>query len=338
MTWRRLRPTRKAICGKGYNEFCRLFLNPLLLQALKGVPFHPWLRGSLRGIEPGELSRLLSWHHKLRPRIFANVMLQAWLQRNFGSRNFGSIEDSGVASAQPRISHKRLVKLVTNIKKTIGGLRLPKSESPWEGYDADSPYSQEARVVKERFVDRVLQLHNPDVVWDLGCNTGRYSLIAAGHARYVIALDGDPGAVVSLYRKAREGHSNILPLVIDLLDPSPERGWAQEERRGIVQRGPADMVLVLALVHHLAITGNVPLGNIMAWLAKIARGGIVEFVPKEDPALQRLLHRRRDIYTDYSQSSFEQALHEHFQVTEQCSLPGSGRVLYSFVRTDAQVS
>ena len=310
-----------------YNEFCRLFLNPLLLQALTGVGFHRWLRGSLAGIEPGDLSRLLSWRHKLRPGVFTHVVVQGWLESKFASS-----VDSEQRLERPRISKETVVKLVTGLKKTIAGLESPKAASSWSRYDAGQSYSEEARSAKASFVESELKTWTPNVVWDLGCNTGEYSLMAAKHAKYVVAMDGDCGAVGALYRRAKEAHSNVLPLVIDFLDPSPRRGWAEVERQGIVERGPADAVLALALVHHLAIAGNVPLTQIMAWLARIAQAGIVEFVPKADPALQRLLRWRPDVYGDYSKTSFEEALGEHFQVVKECPLPGSARVLYSFIK------
>ena len=145
-------------------------------------------------------------------------------------------------------------------------------------------------------------------------------------------MDQDPDVLDILFERASVQNPNILPLVVDVLDPSPERGWAQEERLGLFQRGPADMVLALALSHHLAISGNIPLPSIMEWLARIARAGIIEYVPKDDPALQTMLQWRDDIYSGYSQPAFEAAVREHFVVSEQCGIPGSGRVLYSVVR------
>ena len=315
----------------GYNEFCRMFLNPLLLQALTSVHFQPWLRGTLNGIYPRELSRLLSWRRKLRPDVFINVILQAWLDNRF--RSSGEI---GKIVSQPRVARQHLVKLMGRIKKTISGLKPGKSASSWTRYDWENTYDAEGRGAKEAFVERVLAAQAPDVVWDLGCNTGTYSFIASRHAKHVVSMDQDPDVLDILYDRASVQYPNILPLVVDVLDPSPERGWAQAERRGMLERGPADMVLALALTHHLAISGNIPLPNIMAWLARIARAGIVEYVPKNDPALQTMLRWRDDIYSSYSQPAFEAAVREQFAVIEQCEIPGSGRVLYSVVRRGDQ--
>ena len=311
----------------GYNQFCRLFLNPLLLQSLTGVRFQSWLRGSLEGIEPADLSRLLSWRDKLRPRILSHVVLQAWLERKFG-RSRELSQDT----VQPRISIKGLRALVSGLKNTIAGLKYRGGSSAWLGYELNSPYDAEDQTAREAFVKRALQRNNPTNVWDLGCNTGRYSLLAAEYARNVVAFDRDPDTLDLLYRRAAFGSPNVLPLVMDLLDPSPERGWGQAERKGIIQRGPADMVLALALVHHIAITGNVPLLNMMEWLARVAKAGVIEFIPKEDPALKALMRWRTDIYDGYSSSHFEESLTKHFQIMDKCRLPRSGRVLYSFMQ------
>ena len=114
------------------------------------------------------------------------------------------------------------------------------------------------------------------------------------------------------------------------MNPSPSQGWAQEERRGLGERGAADFALCLALVHHLAISGNVPLGRIVRWLSTIAEAGVVEFVPKSDPMVQTLLRTREDVYEGYTQAAFERALGQHFQISEVGALPKSGRILYLF--------
>ena len=312
----------------GYSQFCRLFLNPLLLQSLTGVRFQAWLRGSLEGIEPADLSRLLSWRQKFRPRFFPHVVLQAWLERRFG-RSLDLSKDN----VQPGISGKGLRSLISKLGNTISALSYRGGGSAWLGYESDNFYDAEDQTSKDAFVQRAIQKNNPTNFWDLGCNTGRYSLEAAKHARHVVAFDRDPDTLDQLHRRATSNGANVLPLVMDLLDPSPEQGWGQVERRGMIQRGPADMVLALALSHHIAVSGNVPLTSLMEWLSRVTKTGVIEFVPKEDPALKVLLRWREDIYHGYSSSHFEDALKKYFRITERCHLPKSGRVLYSFSRS-----
>ena len=166
----------------------------------------------------------------------------------------------------------------------------------------------------------------------MGCNVGRYSMMASRCADYVVAMDSDEATVGALYERIRGQQTNVLPLTVDLMNPSPSQGWAQEERGGLGERGAADFVLCLALVHHLAISGNVPLSKIVEWLSTITEAGVVEFVPKSDPMVQALLRTRQDVYSGYTQVAFEEALREHFQVTDVACLPKSERVLYLFRR------
>ena len=209
--------------------------------------------------------------------------------------------------------------------------RRGKSHSPWLGYEEQCHYDPEALQFKDQFVEDALARAAPESVWDLGCNVGRYSSMAARHAGYVVAMDSDEATVGALYERVAGQHTNVLPLVVDFLNPSPSQGWAQKERRALGDRGPADLVLCLALVHHLAISGNVPLGRIAEWLSTIARGGVVEFVPKSDPMVQALLRTRQDVYGGYTRAVFEEALRERFEIIEDASLPASERVLYQFV-------
>ncbi len=309
----------------GYAQFCRMFLDPLLFQALTGSPFQPLMRGSLDGIKPEELQRQLPIWSKLRWSVLKHVVLQAWLQRTLGRAPI----PKGVSSRQ-LISHRKLLRLVNDLRKTIASLKPKSSSSDWLSYEQENSYSTDARASKVSFVERALKVAQPKLVWDLGCNTGEYSLMAERYADYVVSMDNDPQSVDALYTRVRGNGKKILPLVMDLLNPSPAQGWSQMERQGLMERGPADFVLCLALVHHLAISGNVPLPHIAAWLHSIARAGVIEFIPKEDPMVQRLLAYREDIFKNYSQAAFEDAIQHYFKINERAPLPNSGRILYSF--------
>ncbi len=310
----------------GYSQFCRTFLNPLLLQSFTGVPFQMWMRSSLEGIEPTHLSSLLPLRHKLRKGVFIDVVLQAWLSRRFSSRR------SDAPSLRERSIPKGVITgLVNRLRKNVAGLRRRgKAQSPWLDYEEHCHYEPEALQYKDRFVEEGLAKARPQMVWDLGCNVGRYSIMASRYADYVVAMDSDEAAVGALYGRISDQHTNVLPLTVDLMNPSPRQGWAQEERRGLGERGPAQLALCLALVHHLAISGNVPLGRIVEWLSTIAEAGVVEFVPKSDPMVQALLRTRQDVYGGYTQAAFEEALREQFEITDVACLPKSERVLYLF--------
>lgn len=317
-------PYQEGQPWKAYNQFCRLFLNPLLLQSTTGVPFQLWLRGDLEGIDPANLSRVIPWHKKLGRDIFTHVVLQAWLNRHFAH------ESIDVSSGQTPVRKRQLNNLVSSLQKTIKALKPNRTASAWIGYEGEKHYHPEARSVKEAFVEKAIEASKPGMTWDLGSNTGLYSIIAARHSEYVVAMDSDPHVIDMLYQRVKKHSLKILPLVIDLMNPSPDAGWAQAERQGLVRRGPADMILCLALVHHLSLVGNLPFRNLMDWLSRVTRSGVIEFVPRSDPKAQELLRWKDDIYGWYSQEAFEEALGKQFKIAERCPLPHSGRILYHF--------
>lgn len=315
----------EGIPWMGYSQFCRTFLNPLLLQSITGVPFQMWMRSSLEGIDPAHLNSLIPLRHKLRKNVFIDVVLQAWLSRRYASRR------SDAPSLRDRSIPKGVITgLVNRLKKSVAGLkRRGKAHSPWLDYEEQCHYEPEALQHKDRFVvEEALATAKPEMVWDLGCNVGRYSIMASRYASHVVAMDSDEAAVGALYERVRGQFTNVLPLTVDLINPSPNQGWAQEERRGLGERGAADFALCLALVHHLAISGNVPLSKIVEWLSTITKAGVVEFAPKSDPMVQALLRTRQDVYSGYTQAAFEEAVREHFQITDVARLPKSERILY----------
>jgi hypothetical protein len=304
-----------------YAQFCAMFLNPLLLQSLRGVPFQPWLRSSLEGIRPGELDRFLPLRHKLRPSILTNVVLQSQLQRGFSDT---TPEDVAGARAIPRAA---ILRQINGLRRMIVGLPRRRTDSVWSSYEDTSSYTGEARQRKAAFVERFAAELQPALAWDLGCNRGEYSLVLSRHARTVVAIDSDPHVVDLMYQRLQtRDERNVLPLVMDLGNPSPNQGWDERERQGLRARGKADMVLALALVHHLRFSGNVPLRAVADWLGRIARSAIVEWIPRSDPMVRRLLLWREDVFDDYDEAVLVRELERLFQLAAREELPG-GRVL-----------
>jgi hypothetical protein len=174
------------------------------------------------------------------------------------------------------------------------------------------------------------------MTWDLGANTGRFSRIAADLGSQVIAIDGDYAAVDRAYRaeRARSGET-ILPLVNDLLVPSTSSGWAGAERQSLIERGPADALLALAVVHHIAFSGNIALPRIADWFARLGRAGIVEFIPPDDPQVRRLTAARPEATHASDREAFERAFSRRFTISARRPVPETGRVLYLMRRNDA---
>ncbi|MDP6508567.1 MAG: class I SAM-dependent methyltransferase [Chloroflexota bacterium] len=175
----------------------------------------------------------------------------------------------------------------------------------------------------------MLDTAGPGPVWDLGANTGEFSRLALDHSTPVVSLDFDPGAVEISYRQmTRDGETGLFPLVADLTNPTPPTGWANRERRSLLERGPAHTVIALALTHHLAISHNVPFGRLADFFAGLTRHLIVEFVPAADPMAARLLAMRNHDFPDYTVAAFESALDGRFTICRREPIAGSDRVLY----------
>ena len=219
--------------------------------------------------------------------------------------------------------------IISSLESTVNGLNWAPAGTEWAEYYDETNYSSAALETKARLVGEYLERIRPGTVWDLGANTGRFSRIAAARGAMTLAMDSDPAAVERCYLECRErGEKDILPLVQDLTNPSPGLGWRNRERMGLIERGPADVVLALALVHHLAIGNNLPLGHVAEFLASAGRALIVEFVPKEDSQVQRLLATREDVFPEYRQESFESAFGEFFEIQQHERVGDSLRTLY----------
>jgi SAM-dependent methyltransferase len=305
----------------GYRQFCELFLNPLLLEAYKGVPFQPWLRGSLEGIPPRDLLALFSVRDLLRRGVLAHVWLHARSQNRYDQ----ATRDVKQELASAGFRKELILANVRGLAKLVGGLSPPERKSAWSGYGEDPGYAEVDRQEKEGFVRDAAAFQRWPLVWDLGANTGVYSRIAAAGSDYVIALEADPAAVET-HLETRT--SNVLPLVCNVADPSPGRGWRGRERKDLPERGKPDLMLCLALIHHLVIGANLRLAEVLDWLAGLGRFLVIEFVGREDPRVQGLLRHRDDPYEDYGLPVFEAELGTRFEVLRRQELPSGRRVLY----------
>jgi hypothetical protein len=311
----------------GYRQFCMLYLYPLLLESVRGAPFQPWLRGSVDGIPPLEFRKLFTYRDSLRRGMFRHVLLHAALERRHRSRGSEIRRELEQAGFDPRVVQATVAQLT----RLVGRLRSrAREDSSWKGYRETCSYTDDDARVKEEVVRRAAAALHRRLVWDLGANDGRYSRIASDHADVTVAFDSDAAVVDGLYRSLRdEGNTSIVPLLVDLADPSPAIGWRNRERVNLPDRGRPDLALCLALVHHLSIGRNIPLRELVDWLRSLDCELVVEFPDRSDPMVEQLLAPKRgDAHPDYARETFETHLHERFDVQEVVELPSGTRLMY----------
>ncbi len=325
------RPYEEGSYWFGHRQFCEQFLNPLLLRAKLGLDYHAWYRGSPEGIPAADLNRLLPWHSKLSPNVAMHVSMQARLQAAPHAR-----EKAQAKVSKRGLSRKGFTDIVRGLRVWIQVLEpADAGATAFADYADANTYSADDNAMKEKFVAELAAATKPGVLLDLGCNTGRFGEVAlAGGAAYVVGLDADRIALDRAFANSRRNKLKLLPLHMNLSDPSPDQGWQQDERAGLASRcaDSCDAVLALALVHHLAIAGNVPLPRVVEWLVGLAPAGVIEFVPKADPMVQRLLALRQDIFPDYNDEAFAQALSARAMIVSEATVPGTGRRLFRFAR------
>lgn len=317
-------PLEEGAPWVAYRQFCEHFLAPLALIARRDVRLVGLLRADPDGIPLDLASRLLPVRTRLNVGLLSHLHLHARVQRRYATT-----DDGGQAVRSARIARDRLVALVGNLRATVAALDWTARGTEWVDYADHTSYGDAATADKARLVDAFVREMPGARVWDMGANTGRYSRIAADAGKHVLAFDIDPAAAEQHYRQVRrEGRTDILPLILDIANPSPGLGWANRERRSLLERAGADVVLALALVHHLAISRNVPLPMLVGLFADLAPWAIVEFVPKEDPMVRRLLASRRDVFDDYGLDAFRAAAAVRFDIVAESPIAESLRVLF----------
>ncbi|MFN2194537.1 MAG: class I SAM-dependent methyltransferase [Anaerolineales bacterium] len=306
----------------GYRQYCQHFLAPLALMSLKDVRLAQLLRVYLDGIPLDLASELLPVRTRLPGGLYLHIHLHAQAQRKYAGQAVS-------AEGGRQISRMQLQGLIESLEKNVTKLEWTPAGTSWADYDRQHNYTDQALLAKQEIVHSCLSSASPEVVWDLGANTGLFSRIAAEKARQVIAFDFDPGAVELGYLHNREeGSQKILTLLLDLTNPSPGIGWRNAERQSLEARTQADLIMALALVHHLAIANNLPLVEIAEFFAALGEWLVVEFVPKSDSQVQLLLASRKDIFPDYEEAGFEQAFLKVFDLVQKERVPESERIIY----------
>ncbi len=306
-----------------YRQFCQHFLAPLALMAYKHNDLGKLSRNHIDGIPLDLASSLLPLRTRWRPSLQMHVHLHAKFQKKYSDRA------GSKANRKGSFGINSFRGMVDSLESAVRKLKWNAGETEWANYENEDSYDEQGLTHKSELVTAFLKEVKPKTVWDFGANTGRFSRLASDMDIHTVSFDKDPSAVVENYlTSVNRKETHILPLLMDLTNPSPMIGWANQERMDLFERGPADMLLALALIHHLAISENIPLGMIAEFFSRLCRWAVVEFVPKSDKQTSRLLATREDIFPEFVQEVFEREFSKYFEIRTAERITNSQRTLY----------
>lgn len=305
-----------------YGQFCRHFLAPLALMSRRDPRLGQLFRTCLDGVPLPLAATLLPWGARLNLWLLMHLFLHA-------------ASETRAARLPPRpvqpknFPLRSFLGLATSLESTVQSLKWEAPKSHWAAYYESTVTGGRYVEHKKQVVGGFIKIAQPRTVWDLGANTGLFSRLAAENGVEVLSFDSDPACVEINYLKTRQVKpARLLPLLMDLMNPSPALGWDHRERMSWLERPKPDMVLALGLAHHLAIANNLPLERIADFFARLSPWLAVEFVPKEDANAQKLLHAREDIFGNYTRRDFEEAFSRRFTIEDSQTLQDSARQLY----------
>lgn len=306
-----------------YKQFCQHFLAPLALMAKTDIRLSQLLRVYIDGVPLDLASRLLPISTRLNFGLLAHIHLHARTQLQYSDKDMDQTQPNREMSKQSLLS------LIDNLANTVKKLVWKVGGTEWGDYYNITNYSDSAFEHKKELVLAWTKKVNPHLVWDLGANTGVFSRLIPEESNLCVAFDIDPAAVEQNYHQVKKAkEKNILPLILDLTNPSPDIGWHNRERESLSERAPADLVLALAVIHHLAISNNVPLPQIANFFSSIGKWLVIEFVPKSDSQVRKLLRNRVDIFNHYTREDFEGVFQSCFIIHERVNVHESERFLY----------
>jgi hypothetical protein len=308
-----------------YRQFCQHFIAPLALMSYTDLRLNQLMKIYLDGIPLDLASKLLPFRTKMNFSLLIHLHLHSKAQKKY--------ESKGSAARNIKITKSNLTAMLQGLMTTIKNLKIKTQITEWADYYTSTNYSDESFSSKKETLSGFIENIKPQTVWDLGANTGEFTRIASQFGSECIAFDIDPLAVNSNYNFIRKQNiENILPLIMDLTNPSPSIGWNNEERMGFKLRPLPDAVLALALIHHLAISNNLPFNKIAGFLSGLSENLIIEFIPKSDSQVKRLLASRKDIFNDYTEEAFTREFQVFYDISDKRKIVDSDRIVFLMKR------
>ena len=310
-----------------YRQFCQHFLAPLALMAKTDIRLAQLMRLHIDGIPLDLASKLLPGSTRMNFGFATHIHTHAKSQQRYADKEVSQ------EAVKARVSRPAMHGLLDSLLSTVKSLNVKTIQTEWADYYKDNNYTPASFEAKRELVRSFIEKVQPKRMWDLGGNTGEFSRAAIDLQIPTVCFDIDPGAVQQNYDLVKQNKvKNILPLRMDLTNPSPDLGWHNAERESMQARGPADLVMALALIHHLAISNNVPLTDVADYFADLGEYLIIEFVPKSDSQVKRLLASRLDIFPDYTLEGFKQAFSDRYTLLDEQPVEGSERTLFLYKR------
>jgi hypothetical protein len=304
-----------------YKQFCQHFLSPLLLMSRRDIRLGQLLRIYIDGIPLDLTASLLPFSSRFSLSIYMHIFLHSKSQIKY--------QNKLPKKTGRQVSRLGFQGIIDSLEHTVKKVNWKPRGTEWGDYYGDTNYSSEAMGHKKTIVSNYINQVKPSVVWDIGANDGFFSRLASAKGIPTVAFDVDPCAVEKNYlQKKARNEEHIFPLLLDLTNPTPGTGWDNRERSSFKNRGPADLIFALALIHHLAISNNVPLLKIAEYFSQLCRFLIIEFIPKEDSQVQRLLSTREDIFPNYHLAGFEEEFSKIFAIQHSLKIKDSYRTLY----------
>ncbi|MEX1052697.1 MAG: SAM-dependent methyltransferase [Patescibacteria group bacterium] len=306
-----------------YRQFCQHFLAPLALIVHKDIRLSQILKVYIDGVPLDLASKLLPKKTWLNLSFLMHIHAHAKSQIRYADKA------DRVKKYRGSISKQALLQILDSLEKQIKKMKWHVGGTEWGDYYSFTNYTKKAFEYKKKLVAGFLKKISPkpELVWDLGANTGEFSKISSDLGLFTVSFDIDPLAVEKNYVRNKNS-KNLLPLILDLTNPTSGIGWSNTERKSMISRGPADCAIALALIHHLAITNNIPFSNIAKFLSKITNNLIIEFVPKDDSNAKKLLILREDVFPNYTKEDFEKDFSKYFKILNKKDVRGSKRILY----------
>jgi 2-polyprenyl-3-methyl-5-hydroxy-6-metoxy-1,4-benzoquinol methylase len=314
-----------------FAQFSRTVLLPLLANKHFGIQLNQVLASQRDGLEPEQVYRLCRPWQRLRPPFLTLASLPGWLSRRQKADDTKLYQRRHLVN--PEKAQFILDRLFKRLRRELAQVAPShKQQSGWSDYMSSESTSIEGYLAaKEDFVAAALAQIAPRQVLDVGCNTGHFSVLAATRGARVVSIDCDAVVVGQVWRRAAANDLDILPLVVDLSRPTPAIGWRNRECPSFLERaaGTFDLVLMLAVLHHLLVSERIPLDEIIALAAELTSDFlIIEFIPRNDPMFRRIARGRDELFRGFDQQAFERTCERNFSIVQSKQLGKTSRRLY----------